>query len=83
MNMKLPDLRGKVTVIKFDQQEAKRCYMNSLKAKRGVFMMVERPPVKVDRTRVVRAESTRERRPKPVGNVLERQIGGKMFKLGK
>jgi len=35
MKMKLPDLSGKVIVIKSDQQEAKKCYENSLKAKRG------------------------------------------------
>ena len=35
MKMKLSDLRGKVIVIKSNQQEAKRCYENSLKAKRG------------------------------------------------
>ena len=36
MKMKLPELSGKVIVIKFDQQEAKRCYENSLKANGGV-----------------------------------------------
>jgi len=44
MKLKLPDLSGKVIVIKSDQQEAKKCYENSLKTKRGVFMVVERPP---------------------------------------
>ena len=39
MRMKLSDLNGKVIVIKSDQQKAKRCYENSLKAKRGVFMV--------------------------------------------
>jgi len=82
MKMKLPALSGKVIVIKSDQQEAKRCYENSLKAKRGLFMVVERPPIKDDRVGVARAKSARERRPKPVGNVMERQIGGKTFKLG-
>ena len=33
--MKLPDLSGKVIVIKSDQQEVKRCYENSLKTNRG------------------------------------------------
>ena len=31
---------------------------------------------------VARAENARERRPKPVKNVVERQIGGKTFRLG-
>ena len=45
MKLKLPDLSGKVIVIKSDQKEAKKCYENSLKTKRGVFMVVERPPM--------------------------------------
>jgi len=83
MKMKLPDLSGKVIVIKSDQQEAKRCYENNLKTKRGVFMVVERPPIKDDRAGVARAKSTWERQPELVGNIVERQIGGRMFKLGK
>ena len=39
MKMKLPDLRGPVIVIKSDQEEARKCYENSLKTKRGVFMV--------------------------------------------
>jgi len=83
MKMKLPDLSGKVIVIKSDQQEAKRCYENSLKTKRGIFMVVERPPIEDDSAGVSRAENARERRPEPVGNIVERQIGGRMLKLGK
>ena len=37
--MKLPDLVGKVITIKLDQKKAKRCYENSLKTKRAVFMV--------------------------------------------
>ena len=44
MKMKLPDLSGQVIVIKSDQEEARKCYENSLKTKRGVFMVYERPP---------------------------------------
>jgi len=44
MEMKLPDLAGKVITIKSDQKEAKRCYENNLKTKRGVFMVTTRPP---------------------------------------
>ena len=36
MKMKLHDLGGKVITIKSDQKEAKRCFENSLKTKRGV-----------------------------------------------
>ena len=44
MKMKLPNLSGKVIVIMSDQEEARKCYENSLKTKRGVFMVFERPP---------------------------------------
>ena len=44
MKMKLPDLSGKVMVIKSDQEEARKCYENSLKTKKSVFMVFERPP---------------------------------------
>jgi len=44
MKMKLPDLSGRVIAIKSDQEEARKCYENSPKTKRGVFMVVERPP---------------------------------------
>ena len=83
--MKLPDLSGKVITIKSDQQEAKRCYENSLKTKRGVFMVTERPPSRDGdaRTEISRAESAWERRPEPAGDIVERQIGGRTFKLGK
>ena len=43
MKMKLPDLGGKVIVIKSDQEEARKCYENSLKTRRGVVMVIERP----------------------------------------
>ena len=45
MKMKLPDLSGKVIVIKSDPEEARKCYENSLKTKRGVFMVLRRLPV--------------------------------------
>jgi len=32
---------------------------------------------------VARAEDARERRPEPVENVVERQIGGRTFRLGR
>jgi len=45
MKMNLPDLSGKVIVIKSDQEEARKFYENSLKTKRGVVMVIERPLV--------------------------------------
>jgi len=44
MKMKLPDLSDKVIIIKSDQEEARKCYENSLKTKRGAFMVFEPPP---------------------------------------
>ena len=43
MKMKLPDLSDKVIIIKSDQEEARKCYENSLKTKKSVFMVFERP----------------------------------------
>jgi len=132
IKMKLPDLSGKVIVIKSDQEEARKCYENSLKTKRGMFMVLEQTPVSdtpmeveplekatpaestpveashaeatpmeeapeeatpeapdgvtpidEDRRNESRVESVRDRRSQPVDNVVERQIGGKMFKLGR
>ena len=40
-------------------------------------------PIEEDHRNESRAESTRDRRPQPVDNVVERQIGGKVFKLGR
>jgi len=40
-------------------------------------------PIEEDRGNESRAESMRDRRPQPVDNVVERQIGGKIFKLGR
>jgi len=77
MKMKLPSLEGGVITIKSDQKAAKKCYKNSLKTKRGVCAQ----PQEVER--VTRAEIAQERRPEPAGEVQEREIGGKKFKLGK
>ena len=132
MKMKLPDLSGKVIVIKSDQEEARKCYENSLKTKRGVVMVIERPPVsdspmeseplegatpikdartegryhdaspteeeseeampnaseratpmEEDSMNESRLENVQSEQPQPVGNVVEGQIGGKVFKLGR
>jgi len=95
MKMKLPDLAGKVITIKSDQKEAKRCYENSLKAKRGICMVTTRPPhseevaqPEVKCTKAARAEAeiarakiAWESRPEPVDDAGEREIGGKVSKL--
>ena len=43
----------------------------------------EATPIGEDRRNESRAENVRDRRPQPVDNVVERQIGGKIFKLGR
>ena len=45
MKMKLPDPSDRVIVIKSDQEEAQKCYENSLKRKRGVVMVMECSPI--------------------------------------
>jgi len=94
MKMKLPDLAGKVITIKSDQ-EAKRCYENSLKTKRGVFMVTTRPlytkevplpevshakPVKTV-AEIARVEIAQESRHDPFGDPGERETRGKVSKL--
>ena len=118
MKLQLPDLSGKVIVIKSDQEEARKCYENSLKTKRSVFMVFERPP-NVDTTMIeatpagstldeatpVRATPEADAlmgegpddttpveeaapledgiRDQQATNAVEREIGGKTFKLGR
>jgi len=79
VKMKLLSLEGAVITIKYDQREAKKCYENSLKTKRGVFAVTTQPPREES---ITRAETAREKRPELAGDVVEREIGGKMFKLG-
>jgi len=85
MKMKLLDLSEKAITIKSDQQEAKRCYENNLKTKRGVFTVTERSPSGDGGARagVSHVKSAWERRPEPAKDIVERQIGGRTFKLGK
>ena len=133
MKLKLPNLSGRVIVIKSDQEEAWKCYENSLKTKRSIFAMTERPgqeetPMDVEPSEaspkeyvhmartpvqaepmegtpagakpgkeasvggaargdagcgVARVEDARERRPKPIENVVKRQIDGRTFRLGR
>ena len=111
MKMKLPDLNGQVIVIRSDQEEARKCCENSLKTKRGVFMVYERPPsadttmIEVMPAGLTPQEAIAERampeadapmeegsddaapveddsREQPAANAVEREIGGKTFKLG-
>ena len=78
--MKLPSLEGTVITIKSDQKEAKKCYENSLKTKRGVFVVTTQPQREEG---VTRAEIARERQPELAKDMLKREISGKKFRLGK
>ena len=70
MKMKLPDLSGKVIVVKSDQEEASKCYENSLKTKRGVVMVIERPFVSNSQMELEPLEKATPAKPKPVEATL-------------
>ena len=78
--MKLPSFEGVVITLKSYQKEAKRCYENNLKTKREVCANTTQPPREKG---VTHLEIARQRRSEPAEEVLEREIGGKKFKLGK
>jgi len=80
MKMKLPSLEGAVITVKYDQKEAKRCYENNLKTTRGVCAVTTQPPREEGVTCV---KIARERRSELAKDVLEREIEGKKFNLGK
>ena len=80
MKMKFPSLKGMVITIKPDQKEDKKCYKNSFKKKRGVFAVTTQPPREEG---ITRAEIAWEKRLEPAEDVVERETGGKRFKLGK
>ena len=78
MKMKLPSLEGGVIVIKSDQKAARKCYENSLKRRRGVCMVTAQaqgPDI------TTRAKATSERGPEPAGEVQEKKIKGRKFKV--
>ena len=79
MKVKFPSLEGTVITIVSDQGEAKKCYENSLKTKGRIFSVTSRPPREDG---VTREEIIRENRPEPAGGVVQREIIGKIFKLG-
>jgi len=64
MKMKLPSLEGMVITIKSNQKEAKKCYENSLKTKRGVFVVTTQPPREkgVTRTKIARRDGPNQQK---------------------
>ena len=90
MKMKLPNLTGKVITIKLDQKEARRCYENSLKTRRGVSMVASGPPyierapfheVSRPKTDGHVAEIARKTKSDPFGNSEDREIGERVSNL--
>jgi len=90
MKMKLPNLTGKVITIKSDQKEAKRCYENNLKTRRGVSMVTsgqpyteEVPLPEVSRAKpdMTVAEIACRTKSDPFGNPEEREIEEKVSNL--
>jgi len=79
MKVKLPSLEATVITIASDKEEAKKCYENRLMMKGGIFSVTSRPPREDG---VTQEEIIRENRSEPAGGVVEREIRGKMFKLG-
>jgi len=80
MKMKLPLLDGDVIIIKSDQKAARKCYESSLKNRRRTYSATA---IQGGRTvEVLETEIVDRRRPGPAGDVQEKEIGGKMFKMG-
>jgi len=86
MKMKLPDLTGRVITIKTDKKQAKRCYENNLKTRRGVSMVASGPPYteEIPLPKVSRANPNRTMaeiacitKSDSFGNPGEREIGEK------
>jgi len=70
MKMKLPALSDKVIMIKSDQEEARKCYENSLKTKRGVVMVIERPLISNSQMELEPLEETTPAKSAPVEATL-------------
>ena len=78
MKIKLPSLEGGVIVIRSDQKIVRKCYENSLKNKRGICVVADQPHGPEGITRV---EIASEWQPEPAGEVQEKEIERRKFKL--
>ena len=79
MKMRLPSLDGGVITIKYDQKTTRKCYESSLKSKRGTYSIIVQAG---EPEEIVDVGVANERQPGPAGEVQEKEIGGKKFKLG-
>ena len=80
MKMKIPSLDGKVITIRSNQKDARKCYESSLKNIRSYNSTTISHGEKV--TEVLEAELGHRQQSGPAGDVREREIEGKLFRLG-
>jgi len=79
MKMKLPSTEGGVITIKVDQKTARKCYESSLKNRGGTYTIAIQAG---DAEWIAEADVLNKRRLELAGEVQERDIKGKKFKLG-
>jgi len=79
MNVKLSSLDGGVIATKSDKKTARKCYESSLESKRGTYSITAQAGEPKEK---LKARVSSERRPGPTGEVHEKEIRGKNFKLG-
>jgi len=78
MKMKLPSLDGGLIIIKSDQKAMRKCYESNLKSRRGVYSIIVQAR---ESEEIMQTEVASERQPGLAGEVWEKEIGGKKFKL--
>jgi len=80
MKMKLTSLEGRVITRQSNQKDARKYYESNLKSRRSYNAATISQGGKV--AEVLETELSHRPRPRPVGDVQEREIEGKLFKLG-
>ena len=78
--MNLSSLEGRVITIRSKQKDVRKCYESSLKNKRSYNIATISQGGKV--AEVLEIELSHRPRPGPAGDVQEREIEGRLFKLG-
>jgi len=80
MKMKLPSPEARVITIKSNQKDARKCYESSLKNRRSYNAVTVSDEGNV--VEVLEVELIHQPRLGPTGDIQERVIKGKLFKLG-
>jgi len=80
MKMNLSSPEGRVITIRSNQKDARKCYESSLKNRRSYNIVAISQEGKV--AEVLETKLSHRPRPGPAGDVQEREIEGKLFKLG-